>query len=62
MSSLEWLRPKMDYLFKTKANYERKGTDFNTIIQKGHEFRNPRICEKLIEKFDIDQWGSNLPD
>lgn len=52
----------MDYLFKTKANYERKGTDFNTIIQKGHEFRNPRICEKLIEKFDIDQWGSNLPD
>lgn len=29
-------------------------------IQSGREYRNPRICEKLIERFNIKQYGSNL--
>lgn len=57
---LEWLKPKMDRLFELKAKHELRGRDFNTSIQGGHEYRNPRICEKLIENFAIKQYGSNF--
>jgi hypothetical protein len=58
---LEWLKTKMDDLFAKKARFESEGKDFNTGIQRGREYRNPRICEKLIEAFDIKQYGTNLP-
>jgi hypothetical protein len=58
---LEWLKTKMDDLFAKKALLEADGKDFNTGIQNGREYRNPRICEKLIEAFDIKQYGTNLP-
>lgn len=58
---LEWLKPKMDSLFEFKARLEAKGKDFNTSIQSGREYRNPRICEKLIEYWNIRQYGTNLP-
>lgn len=57
---LEWLKPKMDSLFELKASLEAQGKDLNTTIQKGREYRNPRICEKLVEAFDIRQYGSNF--
>lgn len=58
---LEWLKTKMDTLFAKKAKFDAEGKDFNTGIQGGREYRNPRICEKLIETFDIEQYGTNLP-
>ena len=59
---LEWLKTKMDDLFAKKAQVEASGKDFNTCIQSGREYRNPRICEKLIEAFDIKQYETNLPN
>lgn len=56
---LEWLKPRMDSLFEFKAKQDSLGMDFNTQIQSGREYRNPRICEKLIERFNIKQYGSN---
>lgn len=58
---LELLRPKMDTLFAKAKALQAKGRDINNEIQKGKEYRNPRIGEKLIEMFDIDQYGSNFP-
>lgn len=59
---LEWLKPKMDGLFEIKAKQEKKGLpDFNTRIQEGREYRNPRICERLVENFKIRQYGTNFP-
>lgn len=60
-SRREWLRPKMDELFEKKSLLETRGKDFNTIIQAGREYRNPRIGEKLIEVYNIKQYGTNLP-
>ena len=57
---LEWLKTKMDVLFASKARFEAEGKDFNSDIQKGREYRNPRICEKLIETLGIKQYGTNL--
>uniref|UniRef100_A0A6G1S867 SAP30-binding protein n=1 Tax=Aceria tosichella TaxID=561515 RepID=A0A6G1S867_9ACAR len=59
---LEWLKTKMDDLFARKAKFDSEGKDFNKGIQMGREYRNPRICEKLIEVFDIKQYGTNLPN
>lgn len=58
---LELLKPTMDRLFRLKKSYEADGKDFNTSIQSGREFRNPRIAEKLIETLRIQQYGTNLP-
>lgn len=58
---LEFLRPKMDGLFKVKASWEARGRDINENIQGGREFRNPRILEKLIENCKIKQYGTNFP-
>lgn len=57
---LELLRPKMDTLFAKAKALEAKGRDINKEIQKGKEYRNPRIGEKLIEMLNIDQYGSNF--
>lgn len=58
---LEFLRPKMDTLFANKEAFEsRTNMDYNSAIKAGREFRNPSICEKLIERFKIQQYGSNL--
>lgn len=57
---LEWLKPKMDSLFEMKTKLEASGRNFNTSIQAGREYRNPRICEKLIETCDIKQYGTNF--
>lgn len=57
---LEWLKPKMDSLFESKAKQEAKGKDFNTSIQSGREYRNPRIGEKLIEVYNIKEYGTNF--
>lgn len=56
----QWLNTKMDGLFDYKARQKAKGKDLNTSIQSGREFRNPRICEKLIELYNIRQYGSNI--
>lgn len=58
---LELLRPKMDTLFAKARALEARGRDINKEIQKGREYRNPRIGEKLIEMYNIDQYGSNFP-
>lgn len=58
---LEWLRDKMDRLFQIQERLESRGKDFNSSIQGGREYRNPRICEKLIEAFNIKEYGTNLP-
>lgn len=58
---LEWLRPKIDYLFEKKEALKMRNQDFNAYIQAGREYRNPRICEKLIEQFNINQYDTNLP-
>lgn len=57
---LEWLRDKMDKLFIAQDRLEAKGKDFNSSIQGGREYRNPRICEKLIEAFNIKEYGTNF--
>lgn len=58
---LEFLRPKMDAMFARKEIFEsRTKSNFNSAIKAGREFRNPSICEKLIEKFQIKQYGTNL--
>lgn len=57
---LEWLKPKMDYLFEMKKRLETDGKNFNTSIQSLREYRNPRICEKLIEAYNIKQNGTNF--
>lgn len=57
---LEWLRPKIDKLFELKTTKEAQGKDFNSSIQSGREYRNPRICEKLIEVFNIKEYGTNF--
>lgn len=51
----------MDQLFSLKAKKEARGEDLNSGIQSKREYRNPRICEKLIESCNIKQYGSNLP-
>lgn len=51
----------MDKLFEFKALHESKNRDFNSSIQGGREYRNPRICEKLIESCKIKQYGTNFP-
>lgn len=61
MQRQEWLKPRMDQLFQFKARVEASGRDFNSTIQGGREYRNPRICEKLIETCRIDQYGTNFP-
>lgn len=61
MQRLEWLKPKMDALFEHKARQEARGKDFNAVIQGGREYKNPRICDKLIEACNIKQYGSNFP-
>lgn len=57
---LELLKVKMDRLFDVQAIWEAQGKDFNASIQGGREYRNPRICEKLIEAFRIEQYGTNF--
>lgn len=57
---LEWLRTKMDSLFEFKAKLEAQGKNFNSYLQGGREFRNPRICERIIEGFNLHQYGTNL--
>lgn len=57
---LEWLKPKMDMLFQVKARNESQGKDWNKQIQSGREYRNPRICERLIEKYHIKEYGTNF--
>lgn len=57
---LELLKVKMDRLFDFQAKWESQGKDFNLSIQGGREYRNPRICEKLIQAHGIEQYGSNF--
>ena len=58
---LEWLKPQMDMLFDAKLALEKRGKDINASIQGGKEYRNPRIGERLIERYDIKEYGTNLP-
>lgn len=52
-------------LFEAKLKLEEKGknVNMNASIQGGREYRNPRICEKLIDAYEIKEYGTNLlPD
>ncbi|CAG9533633.1 unnamed protein product [Cercopithifilaria johnstoni] len=42
--------------------FEKKaqGADLNALIQKRRDFKNPSMYEKLIEKFEVDELGSNF--
>ncbi|VDM21360.1 unnamed protein product [Wuchereria bancrofti] len=42
--------------FEKKA----RGADLNALIQKRRDFKNPSMYEKLIEKFEVDELGSNF--
>lgn len=54
------MREKMDEFYKVKERIrEEKNQDLNYFIQKGKEFRNPSIYEKLIESCEIDEFGTN---
>jgi len=51
----------MDKLFEEKDRLELKGKDINTQIQDNREYRNPRIGERLIKSFGIEEYGTYFP-
>ncbi|VDN59930.1 unnamed protein product [Dracunculus medinensis] len=50
------IEEKFKNYFARKAN----GFDLNLAIKRRRDFKNPSMYEKLIEKFDVDELGSNF--
>lgn len=50
------LQARFRGFFEKKA----QGADLNALIQKRRDFKNPSMYEKLIEKFEVDELGSNF--
>lgn len=46
--------------FKNYFAQKENGFDLNLVIKRRRDFKNPSMYEKLIEKFDVDEIGSNF--
>ncbi|VDM96494.1 unnamed protein product [Thelazia callipaeda] len=52
--------PELEARFRGFFERKAQGADLNALIQKRRDFRNPSMYEKLIEKFEVDELGSNF--
>ncbi|VDM93153.1 unnamed protein product [Onchocerca ochengi] len=52
--------PELEARFRGFFEKKAQGADLNALIQKRRDFKNPSMYEKLIEKFEVDELGSNF--
>lgn len=52
------LQEKIAKVYTRMTHY---GYNINDDIQNNKKFKNPSIYEKLIEHYDIDEFGSSFP-
>uniref|UniRef100_A0A0N5ASS3 SAP30-binding protein n=1 Tax=Syphacia muris TaxID=451379 RepID=A0A0N5ASS3_9BILA len=52
--------PKLEQRFEAYFKRKSAGVDLNLMIKKRRDFKNPSMYEQLIEKFHVDELGSNF--
>ncbi|VDN30223.1 unnamed protein product [Gongylonema pulchrum] len=52
--------PELEERFRVFFEKKAQGADLNAMIQKRRDFKNPSMYAKLIEKFEVDELGSNF--
>lgn len=54
----EWLRSVVDNLFALLE--KSRGRDLSAVFQSSRDYRNPAIYEKIVDIYEIDQYGTHF--